>query len=179
MLQKLAICLIIFFSAILQTAVFSNSFFWGLGPDVMLLLVIVWTAREGFEKALFGNILAGFVQDLITFHPVGVHIVTYVLIAFFVSFISKRFLVVARNWRVFILIMMIIFGTLANNLFLSGLFLIENYFSRIAIGDVPVYFFSGTLLKAIILNSLFFPLVYFSMKKIESWEFLKTRSKIF
>lgn len=179
MLQKFIIFLIIFFSAILQTAVFSNSFFWGVGPDIMLLLVILWTAREGFEKAFLGNILVGFVQDLITFHPVGVHIVSYVAIAFFVSFISKRFLVVARNRRMFILLMLIIFGTLANNLFLSGLFLIESYFKRTAIGDIPVYFFSVILLKAVILNSLFSPLIYFSLKKIENLEFLKTRNKIF
>jgi rod shape-determining protein MreD len=175
---KLMIFLIIFFSAIFQLAVFSNVFFWGLGPNILLLLVIFWTTQDGFEKALTRNIFAGFVLDLATFCAVGMNIVSFVLVAFFISFISKRFLVVVRGWRIFVLTATIIFSTLANNLFLNSLFLIANYFGKTAVGNVPIPFFSFMLVKEVGLNILFFPLVYFLVKKIEGLNLLATRTKI-
>lgn len=179
MRQGIIIFLLIIFSAILQSAVFSNVFFWGLGPDILLLLVIFWTTQVGFEKALLKNIAVGFVFDLVFFSAVGIHVAAFVSVAFFVSFISKRFLVVASNWRVFILTITVIFSTLANNLFLNGLFLVAGYFGRIEIGNAPIPFFSLLLAKETILNILFFPLVYFSLKKVERLGLLQVRKKIF
>ncbi len=178
-MQKLTIFLIVIMSAILQLAVFSNVFFWGLGPNIFLLLVIFWTTQEGFESAFSKNIFTGFVYDLILFCPIGMHIVSLTLVAFFVGFISKRFLVVARNWRIFILTMTIIFGTLANNIFLNGLFALENYFGRASIGNAPVSLFSLILAKEVVLNILFFPLIYFLLKRIGRSNFLQVRNKIF
>jgi len=179
MSQKITIFFIIFFSAIFQLAVFPDSFFWGLGPNILLLLVIFWVIREGFERALFRNILAGLVLDLSTFYAVGTNIASFVLVAFLISFISKRFLVVVRNWRIFILTVTIIFATLANNLFLNALVYVVNYFGEAVIGSVPVPFFSSLLIKEIILNVLFFPPVYFFMEKIERSSLWQTRRKIF
>jgi rod shape-determining protein MreD len=176
MSQKVATLLIIFFSAILQTAVFSNLFFWGLGPDILLLLVIFWTIQEGFEKALGKNILIGFIFDLITFYSVGTHIFSFVLVSFFVGLISRRFLVIAAGWRVFIVGITIIFCTWANSLFLNGLFSTAEYFNRANISDAPVHFFSGMLVKAAILNILFFPLVYFLLKSAGKVNFFKTQN---
>lgn len=166
MLQKITIFLIIFFSAILQLAVFSNIFFWGLGPNILLLLVIFWVIRDGFEGTLFQDILAGFVLDLVTFSVVGTNVAAFLLVAFLISFISKRFLVVARNWRIFILTITIIFATLANNLCLNGISHLASYFGKTAIGNLPIPFFSSLLAKEIVLNVLFFPLIYFFLKKI-------------
>jgi rod shape-determining protein MreD len=175
---KITIFFIIFFSAILQLAVLSNVFFWGLGPNILLLLIIFWTTQAGFEKALVKNITAGLVLDLATFCAVGMNIASFALVAFFIGFISKRFLVIARNWRIFVLTITIIFSTLANSLFLNALFLIADYFGKTAIGNAPTSLFSFMLFKEIGLNILFFPLVYFIMKRIESLSFLATRAKI-
>lgn len=179
MLQKTVIFLIIFFSAIFQSAVFSNLFFWNLGPNIILLLVIYWTVQEGFEKAFRKNILAGFVLDLSAFHAIGVSVAAFTLIAFSISLISKRFLVVAGNWRIFTLILTISFSTLVNNLFLNCVFTIAGYFGKIDIGISPVPFFSLFLAKEIALNILFFPLIYFLLKKIERSGLLQVRKKTF
>lgn len=177
MVKIITIFLIIFFSAIFQVVVFSNIFFWSLGPNILLLLVIFWTTQAGFEKALVKNIFAGLMLDLATFCSIGVNVASFSLVAFFISFISKRFLVIARNWRIFILTVTIIFSTLANNLFLNSLFLVADYFGKTAIGSAPIPFFSFILAKEVILNILFFPLVYFFMKRISSLNFLVTRDK--
>lgn len=178
MKQGLVIFFIIFFSAIFQLAFFFDSFSSGLGPDIALLMVIFWTASEGFDKALGRNILAGLILDLAMFSIIGTHIASFVLVAFFVSFISKRFLVVTPGWRIFILAMTIVFGTLANNLFLNGLFFLANYFGRIGVGSVPIDFFSLIMLKAIFLNLLFSWPVYFILKKIKESNLLKRRINI-
>ena len=107
----------IFFSAILQLAVFPNVFFWNLGPNIMLLLVIFWTTQIGFERAFIRNILAGFILDLATFSIIGMNVASFIFLTFFISFISKRFLVAERNWRVFIFFITLIFATLINNFF--------------------------------------------------------------
>jgi len=179
MSRKIIIFFIILFSAIFQLAVLANVFFGGLGPNTLLLLVIFWVVREGFERALFKNILAGLVLDFATFHVIGANIAAFTFVAFFISFISKRFLVVARNWRIFILMMTIIFATLANNLFLNSFFGVADYFGITEIGSAPVPFFSFILIKEVGLNILFFPLIYFLMKKIENSNFLQARKKIF
>ena len=174
MLRKIVIFLIIFFSAILQLAVFPNVFFWGVGPNILLLLVIFWTTREGFEKALSKNILVGLAFDLVVFCPIGTHVAVFTLVSFFIGFISKRFLVVARNWRIFILAMTIIFSTLASRFFLMSISGIADYFSRAALDNLPISFFISISAKEGVLNILFFPLVYFLLKKIESLNFLKS-----
>jgi rod shape-determining protein MreD len=179
MLQKITIFLIIFFAAILQLAVFPDMFFWGLGPNILLILVIFWVIQEGFEGALFQNILAGLTLDFATFSVVGTNIATFLLVAFLISFISKRFLVVARNWRIFILTITIIFATLANNLYLNGIFYLASYFGKTAIGNLPVPFFSFLLAKEIVLNVLFFPLIYFFLKKIAHSNLVQNRKQIF
>lgn len=179
MVKIITIFLIIFFSAIFQVAVFSNVFFWGLGPNILLLLVIFWTTQAGFKKALAQNIFAGLMLDLATLCVVGMNVASFSLIAFFISFISKRFLVIARNWRIFVLTATIVFSTLANNLFLNSLFLVADYFGKTAIGSAPIPFFSFILVKEVILNILFFPLVYFLMKRSSSLNFLLPRAKIY
>ncbi|MCX6761994.1 MAG: rod shape-determining protein MreD [Candidatus Moranbacteria bacterium] len=179
MLQKIIIFFIIFFFAIFQYSVFPNFFFWGLGPNILLLLVIFWTTQVGFEGAFFKNILAGFMLDLGTFQLVGTNVAAFVTVAFFISFISKRFLVIARNWRIFILSLTIIFSTLANNLFLNALFSVANYFGKAVASSAQVPFFSMMLVKEIALNLLFFPLVYFTMKKMERSNLLQVRKKIY
>lgn len=179
MLQKIIIFFLIFFSAIFQLAVFPNVFFWGLGPNILLLLVIFWTTQVGFEGAWPKNILAGFMLDLGTFQLTGTNVASFVLVAFFIGFISKRFLVVARNWRIFILSVTIIFATLANNLFLNSLFLVAKYFGKAILDSAPLPFFSLMLAKEVALNLLFFPLVYFLLKKLERSNLLQVRKKIY
>lgn len=167
MLQKIVIFFIIFFSAILQQAVFSDMFFWGIGPNILLLLLIFWTVEKGFEIALWRNILAGFIFDVFFFYPIGTNVISFSLTAFFVGFISKRFLVAARNWRALILAITIIFATLANRLFLDSIIKIYVYFSGETFGSNSFPLFSSMTGKEIFLNVLFFPVVYFLLKKIE------------
>ena len=169
--QKIVIFFIILLAVILQSAVFSNVFFLGTGPNILLLLVIFWASREGFEKALGKIILAGFILDLASFHPVGMNIFSFVSVAFLVSFFSKRFLVASSSWYMPVLFFLIILSALANELLLAGLFQLAGYFKSLPQAGLIFPLAGSILLKKIFLDILFFPIVYFLMLKNE--KFLK------
>lgn len=167
MSKKLIIFLIIVLACIFQVSVFPGVFSWNNGPDLLLLLVIYWTIKEGFEGTLGRNILVGVLADLVNFRPVGTYLAIFLLVSFLVSSVSKRFLIVAGIWRVFTLTATIIVATLAERFLLEAIFSIATYFNRSDIGTVPAPFLSLVSLEQIFLNLLFFPLVYFFLKKIE------------
>ena len=91
MFEKLVIFLVIFFAALFQLSLFPNLFFWGVGPNLMLILVIFWTTHEGFEGAFFKIIFTGFMFDIFSFQPVGVSIFIFTIIAFLADSFIKRF----------------------------------------------------------------------------------------
>lgn len=178
MLQKIIIFFIVFLAVVLQSALFSNVFFLGTGPNILLLLIIFWVTREGFEKSFIKIILAGFILDLASFHPVGMNVFSFITIAFLVSFFSKRFLVASSNWYMPVLFFLIILSVLANELLLAGLFQLTGYFKSLSQINL-IFPLTGTVLwKKIFLNVLFFPAVYFLMLKSEKFLTLLARKKM-
>lgn len=178
MLQKVIIFSIILFAVVIQSAVFSNVFFLGTGPNILLLLVIFWVSREGFEKTLGKVILTGFILDLASFHPVGMNIFSFVVVAFLVSFFSKRFLAVSSGWHAPVLFLLIIFSVSVNELLLAGLFQLANYFKNLSQINLIFPLAGSVLAKKIFLDILFFPAVYFLMLKSEKFLSLIARKKM-
>ncbi len=176
--QKIIIFFIIFFAVISQSAFFSNVFFLGTGPNILLLLVIFWVSREGFEKALGKIILAGFILDLASFYPVGMNIFSFVAVAFLVSFFSKRFLAASSGWYLPVLFFLVILSTLANELILAGLFQLAGYFKSLSQINLIFPLAGFILLKKIFLNILFFPIVYFLLLKNEKFLISTARKKM-
>ncbi|HAI74585.1 MAG TPA: rod shape-determining protein MreD [Candidatus Moranbacteria bacterium] len=176
--QKVIIFLIIFFAVILQSAVFSNVFFLGTGPNILLLFVVFLVSREGFEKALGKIILAGFILDLASFYPVGMNVFSFAATAFLVSFFSKRFLTVSSGWHMPVLFFLVILSALANELLLAGLFQTAVYFKSLPQIDLIFSLTLSVLLKKIFLNILFFPVVYFLLLKNEKFLSLIARKKM-
>lgn len=178
MLQKIIFFFIIFFAVVLQSAVFSNVFFLGTGPNIALLLIIFWVSREGFEKALGKIILAGFILDLASFHPVGMNIFSFIIVAFLVGFFSKRFLVSSSGWYAPVLFFLIVLGTLANELLLAGLFQLAGYFKSLPQVNL-IFPLSGSIFaKKIFLNILFFPIIYLLLSKNEKFLSLIARKRM-
>lgn len=91
MKKKIIYALVIFLSIMVQTssaAFFSNSN-WLV--DVVLMLVLAWTLIDGFDLFLPWAIFAGILYDLVAFSPIGLHVIIFSLLAYCVSFFSKRF----------------------------------------------------------------------------------------
>lgn len=78
---------------VLQKTAMPVIFHYGYLPDLLMMLVLAWTIAYGFENSLWLAILAGFIYDLLSFMPTGTHVLIFVLMIYFVSFFSRRFLV--------------------------------------------------------------------------------------
>ncbi|MFZ2226163.1 MAG: rod shape-determining protein MreD [Candidatus Moraniibacteriota bacterium] len=177
MLEKGVIFLVIFFAALLQLSLFSNLFFLGVSPNLMLILVIFWTVHEGFEGAFFKIIFVGFMLDLFSFQPIGTNIFILTAIAFFADSFIKRFLVAAKNWRTAILIFLITASTLICELVLYALSKAGGYFKLAEIDNIIFTLNDAVLAKKILVNVLFFFLISFPLIKIEQFLNLRKNRK--
>lgn len=177
MLDKAIIFFVVFFIAILQIAIFSNLFFLGVGPNVMLLLIIFWTVHEGFEDALPKIILAGLILDLVSFYPIGLSVLIFSLISFLGNSFAKRFLVTARNWRMIVLASLVVISTLINKVGLLILFKLFAYFKPDEANNIIFSTNGAMLIKEILLNVSFFFLISFPLMKIEKFLNLRKNKK--
>ncbi len=79
------------------------------GFSTSAMLVLAWVFIDGFEKSLVWIIVLGVLADFSAGFAVGMHIVTFVSIAYFASFLSGRFLVHMRGvgiiWVIFLVCM--------------------------------------------------------------------------
>lgn len=167
MFQKIVISFIVFFSAIVQVSVFPPLFPERAVPEAMLVLVIFWTIREGFEKSLLRTILTGLTMDVIGSGVVGVHIISMVIISFFISFLAKRYLVLDRFWRVLVAIIIVAVSLImyiAVEMFLSKLIgYLNGLENSPGFYFVLDYFFIWKLIFTVVL----FTVLYGPLKRIE------------
>ena len=178
MFEKTVIFLIIFFTALLQMSLFSNLLFWGITPNLMLLLVLFWITHEGFVGAFFKLIFAGWMLDLFTFQPIGINIFIFAILGFLSDSFAKRFLVVAKNWQTAILLFLVAINTLFFELMLFLLAKLGTYFNLVEITK-NINFASNVsaLAKKTIINMLFFFLISLPLLKIEQFLNLRRNRK--
>lgn len=154
-----------------QTSIFPV-FFSGFSiPQITLMLVLVWTVREGFIRMLPWIIAAGFFLDLVSYAPVGTAIAFFVLAAYAASFFSRRFLVERENWGALAALFFIIIITVSRRLFLLLTFFIAGEFPKTAAGSLVFFRHLGS--EAILNCLLFFLLLLIFKKKNEKLFSLK------
>jgi len=163
---KFIIFVVILAAAIFQVAALVNFFPALIVPDVLLVIVALWTVIIGFEKTWPRAILSGLMLDLIYFWPPGINIFSLVVVSYCVSFLTKRFLISQRGWKFLFLVTL----TIVSTLLLHSIY----YFISIALTllgysmqpEAPIIFSFGIIYKTLAnLIVLFF--VYWPVKKIE------------
>jgi rod shape-determining protein MreD len=97
---------------IAQTSFFPVLFFHGYVPNIILVGVIAVTIAWGFRNALLWIIVTGIMFDLATYGTVGKQVIALVVIAYFISFFSKRFLVENRGLGIVTIIFLVLLSTL-------------------------------------------------------------------
>lgn len=97
-MKKKIIYFVILISVIfLQLSLVPAFFDLSKGPDLVLMLVLAWTIRDGFEKFISWMILAGVLNDLLDYSSVGTHVIIFVFSSYMVSFLSRFFVVQIRG----------------------------------------------------------------------------------
>lgn len=173
MVYFFSIFLPVFLAAILQVSLFPCLFPSGVSPDALLMVLVFWVTRSNFERSWFRMVFLGIISDLFSFFPIGTSIISFSLVSFGLSSLSKRFLVRRQTWNSPVLWSLIVLATLANSLFLFiWMSLIGN---GIKMGYFPSRMESFNFLAPwdarvflrIIPNALFFFLIYRPMEKLE------------
>lgn len=164
-------------AAIFQEAALVNFFPTLIVPDVLLVMVALWTVRIGFEKTLPRAILAGLMLDLVYFWPLGINIISLVFISYLVSFLAKRFLISQHAWKFIFLVFLTVASTLLLQsiyYFISTTLALKGYFFQ---PGTTVIFTVGIVYK-ILANLAILFLIYWPVKKIEDFLSIYNQSVI-
>jgi rod shape-determining protein MreD len=157
---------IIFLAVLIQISFFPALFSAAHAPNLILLLVISWAIIVGFNDILIWIIITGIISDLVFFKSVGTSVIFFVIVAYGISFLSRRFLVENRNWG----FLMMSFFVFAATIF-YGLFnvFINSQFIESLNGSfwTELFIFRKEIAMQVVLNLLFFPLCYFPLVKLE------------
>lgn len=164
-MQNILVGIIIFLSAIVQTSFLSNFFPVNMTPDVVLILIIIWTAKTNFNSALARAIFAGLVVDFFSFGVIGVNVFSFVVVSFMVDSLCKRFVIPQSGRKFFILAAIIVLGTIVNYVIVVvfiNIILNHNNFSWNNLG-----LFSWNIILKPLYNLSIFIALYWPLIKID------------
>jgi len=164
-MQNIVISAILFLSVIAQISFFPNFFSSGSIPDGALVIIIIWIARADFNSVFKWAVLGGLMLDIASFQPVGLNVFSFVTVAFIVNSLSKRFLVPQFAWKFFMLVIMIIIGTIINQIIIISL--LKGF---VYLNDLPwdgLIFFKWDLLLKPAYNLGIFAVLYGPLRKLD------------
>jgi len=157
MYQKILTLGLIYLAAVAEVSLAPNLFLGRLVPDIVLVLVIIWSSRKSFESFWIWAIIAGLVLDAVSLERIGLNAALFLLISFGINFLSKRFFVGQRSRNFFWVAVLILAGTVISYTLGIGL--------NAAVGEMSLEAFSfrGVIFKAvnnlIILTIIYWPVV--------------------
>jgi rod shape-determining protein MreD len=166
MVQKAIISIIIFFLAIAQVSFLPNLFPEKEMPNLMLILLIFWTARKGIEKMWVPAILGGLFLDILSFFIIGTNLFVFVCVMLIINYLARSFLVTHQTWRFFILIIIVVIGTFLGEFIL--LFSAKTVFVLETINNGTFPFFDTALAGRTAYSVLLFIILYWPLKKLET-----------
>ncbi|MBL7130263.1 MAG: rod shape-determining protein MreD [Candidatus Omnitrophica bacterium] len=119
---------------IFETAFFNHLQFFSIRPNLILLQVTIFSFYFNFDKlkVVLFCLFCGFLKDIFSLTPLGTHMLIFMCLGFFLSYISKRFL--RYNW--IFLIPLFVFATIGQGLIYV---LIQNFFfgHELSFFDIP------------------------------------------
>jgi rod shape-determining protein MreD len=166
MAQKIAIFFLLLFLVIFQISVLPNIFAKNSIPNILLVMLIFWTARKGIEKTWKLAILGGLLSDLILFVPVGLNVFSFLLTLIAVDYLAKRFLVTHQTWRFAILAALVAVGALSHEIILMLVMKALDIFQETA-KNISVSI-DWPLAQTTANSTIVFVVLYWPLKKIEA-----------
>ncbi len=119
MYQRIVTFSLIFLAAVAQVSLAPSLFFGAVPPDVVLLLIVIWSSRKGFEKFWLWALLAGLTLDIVALERFGIDAISFLVISFGVAFFSERFFVRQRSWTFLWVTSLVVAGTLINQIIIG------------------------------------------------------------
>ena len=117
-MKILLLILGLLFAVILQTTLFSFITFWGVGPNLILVLILILVISKKFEKIWWLILLTSLFLDLLVGLPFGLVSLSLISIAYLIDWFNQSVFSGIKFW---VLASLIVLGNLAYNLLLFGL----------------------------------------------------------
>lgn len=137
--------------------------------NLSILTLISWIIISGFDKMWPWIILLGFFNDIFLIEKIGSNVIFFILFAYLVSFVSKRFMI-ERRWSGFLLVaIFILMGNFMGSIF-NSLFFELSSFGEILVHNTIDYFTNWTsLVWTTIISAICFYIIYIFINKIEKY----------
>ncbi len=120
MKKKFIYGLLLFSAIILQTAVLPVISFGFATGDILLMIILAGAILDGFSGFLGWAVFAGIIYDLVSYTAVGVHVLVFIFVVYFVSFFSRRFSVELRGFGLALFMIFVIVSTLVSHVILTA-----------------------------------------------------------
>lgn len=151
---KIVRSLVILIGVSFQTSVLAILFSRGQIPNIILLIIIIWTIIVGFNKIWPWAIIAGAALDLASFEPVGKNVIFLILISYIMNFFLQRFLTENRAWRIITISFFVVIASALYafyNVFFTNLseklsFILENITIQV-VASIILFYICYTLLN--------------------------------
>lgn len=163
--SKLIIFLIIFVAVVIQVSVMPNFFSSGSSPDLLIILLVFFTAEAGFSRTWKWAVFGGLVADIIFFTLPGTSAISFLGIAYIAEVFAKRFLAGQRIWKIFILALIASFSLVFNNGLTFLLAKTVNYFYTTNYNE---YFSIKIVAWGALYNFLLAIVIYWPFKKVKN-----------
>jgi len=135
-------------------------------------MIIFWTIKVGFEKTLKVAIFSGILLDIFYFWPIGVNVISLVVVSFLTGYLAKRFLVADFFSRVFWVVIIISVATVANDCINFAIFELLAFFQKTNNSQAV---FSFLIWKEIVVNIILFAIIYWPIRKLTGFLSLYSR----
>jgi cell shape-determining protein MreD len=137
-----------------------------LNINLIPLAVLAWVAIAGFEKIWPWIVTLGIFSDLFSFEKVGVNVISFIFLAYLMSFFSRRFLIEKKLAGMIVITFFIFAGfpflDLGRIFFRENFSIYETYL--MAKNDFSAW--NDILLQGAVNILLFYP-VYVLLNKVE------------
>lgn len=166
MKKKIIYTVILLLAIMIQTSIVPVVTGFGSSGDAVAMMVLAWSVIDGFRAFFAWAVAAGILYDLASYSPIGMHVLVFLPILYFVSFFSRRFTLESRGVGIFLFFVFVIISTVllrgANHLeMIWPEFSWQNYLD--SFGNFREFMFS------ILYNVIFFFLWFAIIKKVKTF----------
>lgn len=141
MKKRLVYGFVIIVACIIQTSLLPIFFERGV-PLLLPMMMLAWSLIDGFDDFFWWALFAGIFADLVGPGVIGINVISFVLIIYTASFLSRRFSGDIRGVGVFLMLALVMAATLISAIASLISFLPANEFvldfSRIHIDPVKI-----------------------------------------
>lgn len=160
MKKSILILIAVLILVIFQTSFLAPWFSGYFSPDLLLASLMAATVIFGFNQVWSTVIAAGMIMDLFSYSRLGSHVVIFILAAYLISFVSRRFSVSDKGLGIAVAFFWITLATWLEN---WGMLFLENWgnqkiffslslaesFGLSALANIALFFATHSLLKKI------------------------------